>query len=102
MARYFRRFALTAALLTALTTAVTAGPAAATPVKVVDLGTLGGAASSAADINQAGVVAGWAETADGQRHAVRWDRRGTVTDLGTAGGREQRGLRGQRERPGRR
>lgn len=50
---------------------------------VVDLGTLpGGSGSAASDVNKAGVVVGTAVGADGLTHAVRWDRRGVITDLG--------------------
>jgi probable HAF family extracellular repeat protein len=51
-----------------------------------DLGTLGGAASSARDVNDAGVVVGEAGTggADDEVHAVVWDG-GFVADLGEPG-----------------
>jgi probable HAF family extracellular repeat protein len=48
---------------------------------MVDLGTLGGAHSSAWGINAAGQVVGAAQTATGESHAVIWYR-GTTTDLG--------------------
>ena len=48
-----------------------------------DLGTLGGANSSAAAISDTtGTVAGWAENAQGQKHAVIW-RDGAIIDLNT-------------------
>ena len=52
----------------------------------VELGTLGGASSSANDINRHGVVVGWANTPSGQRHAFRWTVQGGMTDLGTLPG----------------
>ncbi len=52
-----------------------------------DLGSLGGEESLANDINNAGQVAGGAQTAEGERHAALWDTHaGTLTDLGTLGG----------------
>jgi probable HAF family extracellular repeat protein len=59
------------------------GVAAATPsVAFVNLGTLpGGFTSQAHDVNEAGQVIGWSDAADGT-HVVRWDRHGTITDLG--------------------
>lgn len=60
---------------------------------VIDLGTLpGGGRSSAIRINDAGIVAGMVEvwvpgpTPRTETHAVRWDRAGAITDLGTMGG----------------
>jgi probable HAF family extracellular repeat protein len=47
-----------------------------------DLGTLGGASSEAAAVNSAGVVAGWAQDAQGARRAFIW-RQGVMTDLNT-------------------
>ena len=43
--------------------------------KMHDLGTLGGAASAAVDINDDGQVIGIADTADGHSHAFLWDGR---------------------------
>jgi probable HAF family extracellular repeat protein len=81
------RYRISTVLLAVLLAGANTSHAWAEPtVEVVDLGTLGGARSAAVDINEAGVSIGWAETADGTRHAVRWDRNGTVTDLGTVGG----------------
>jgi probable HAF family extracellular repeat protein len=51
----------------------------------VDLGTLGGEFSAAMYITHDGVVAGFAETAEGHQHAAVW-REGIITDLGTLGG----------------
>jgi probable HAF family extracellular repeat protein len=45
-----------------------------------DLGTLGGAESGANDISDSLIVVGYAETADGHTHAVKWDN-GVITDL---------------------
>lgn len=52
---------------------------------VTDLGTLGGAASRSAAINELGQVAGVSDTASGDEHAFLWQR-GRMTDLGTLGG----------------
>ena len=55
-----------------------------------DLGTLGGAASSARAVNDAGVVVGEAGTGgiDDEMHAVAWDGGGFVSDLGEPGARK--------------
>jgi len=53
--------------------------------KVTDLGTLGGATSTARGINAKGQVVGCADTASGHRHAFLYDN-GKMTDLGTLGG----------------
>jgi probable HAF family extracellular repeat protein len=66
-----------------------AGPAlaAARTFTAVDLGTLpGGTHSSAVAINSAAQVVGQSGTAGGENHAALWEN-GTVTDLGTLGGR---------------
>ncbi|HKG26805.1 MAG TPA: hypothetical protein VKB09_14240, partial [Thermomicrobiales bacterium] len=52
---------------------------------MIDLGTLGGATSRTAGINDADHVAGVADTADGKRHAFLW-KDGVMQDLGTLGG----------------
>jgi probable HAF family extracellular repeat protein len=49
--------------------------------QMTPLPTLGGAESSASDINAAGQIVGGAQTASGEWHAVVWQK-GTVTDLG--------------------
>src|SRR4051812_44264560 len=60
--------------------------AGAAPVyTVTDLGTLGGATSSAADVNESGDVVGSSRTASGQVHAFLWHA-GSMHDLGTLGG----------------
>ena len=51
----------------------------------VDLGTLGGASSYAADVNSGNTVVGWSETSAGATHAFRWSAAGMV-DLGTLPG----------------
>lgn len=56
---------------------------AAPEVELVNLGTLpGGFVSQAHDVNEAGQVIGSSDAADGHTHVVRWDRHGTITDLG--------------------
>jgi probable HAF family extracellular repeat protein len=50
-------------------------------VTATDLGTLGGANSSAADINNAGSIVGWAEDSSGLRRACLW-RYGGANNLG--------------------
>lgn len=45
------------------------------------LGTLGGSLSSALDINLAGKVVGWADTASGARHAFIWEAPHGMLDL---------------------
>jgi probable HAF family extracellular repeat protein len=68
------------------TAAPIAGRAQMTPTAVsatvVVLPTLGGTSTFAADINDAGEVVGWSNTADGNQHAFRW----------TAAGRPQEGV----------
>lgn len=55
-----------------------------------DLGLLpSGTASGADDVNDSGVVAGWATDADDNVHACTWED-GVVTDLGTLGGDSSR------------
>lgn len=57
-----------------------------TSVTRLDLGTLGGASSYAADINSGNIVVGWSETAAGATHAFRWTAAGGMVDLGTLPG----------------
>ena len=66
-----------------------------------DLGTLGGRASRAFDINPFGVIVGFAQNANGRERAVRWVN-GVIQSLGTLGGADQRGHRHQRRRAHRR
>jgi probable HAF family extracellular repeat protein len=63
-------------------------PAAANGTKgsMIDLGTLGGAASAALGINTSGQVVGQADTAGGQHHAFLWQSGTGMMDLGTLGG----------------
>ncbi|WIV53884.1 hypothetical protein [Amycolatopsis nalaikhensis] len=51
-----------------------------------DLGTLGGALSTADAVNDNGQITGFAELANGQVHAARWSADGRITDLGTLPG----------------
>ncbi len=53
---------------------------------LTDLGTLGGAESSAAAINNGDQVVGWALTPSGAGHAFLWNPGGSMQDLGTLGG----------------
>jgi len=52
----------------------------------VDLGTLGGVSSYAADINSGNTVVGWSETPAGATHAFRWSATEGMVDLGTLPG----------------
>jgi probable HAF family extracellular repeat protein len=52
---------------------------------VVDLGTFGGRESWAIDLNNDGLIVGWADMADSSRHAFVWDG-AEMIDLGTLGG----------------
>lgn len=47
---------------------------------LTDLGSLGGRETQGRDINDAGQVVGWSQTAAGQYHAFLWEN-GTMTDL---------------------
>ena len=75
-----------AGLLAVLVVTLAAAPAAtAASYRVVDLGTLGGATSAATDVNNRGIVVGWAKTASGTVHAFVY-RDGMMIDIGTLGG----------------
>lgn len=63
-----------------------AGAARSINVTRVDLGTLGGASSYAADINKGNTVVGWSETPAGATHAFRWSAAAGMVDLGTLPG----------------
>jgi len=52
----------------------------------VDLGTLGGRSSYAADINGTNTVVGWSETSTGATRAFRWSDALGMVDLGTLPG----------------
>jgi probable HAF family extracellular repeat protein len=59
--------------------------AQAPPFEVKDLGTLGGRFTQAVDINDAGLVTGYSEAADGQIRAFVYSN-GRMRDLGSLGG----------------
>jgi probable HAF family extracellular repeat protein len=85
--------AILAALIVACGSPAPSEPAAPTnllglpapPYQIVDLGTLGGTYSSAADVNTQNQVVGTSTTADGSNHAFLWQE-GVMIDLGTLGG----------------
>jgi probable HAF family extracellular repeat protein len=52
---------------------------------LTDLGSLGGAETQGRDINDAGQIVGWSQTANGQRHAFLWEN-GTMVDLAPLAG----------------
>lgn len=62
------------------------GATRSTNVTRVDLGTLGGASSYAADVNNSNTVVGWSETSSGTTHAFRWTTSEGMVDLGTLPG----------------
>jgi probable HAF family extracellular repeat protein len=49
---------------------------------VIEIPTLGGVNGAALDVNNHGVVVGWAEVPSGQAHGYRWDS-GAMLDLGS-------------------
>ena len=55
-----------------------------------NLGTLGGATSQARDINDQGVIVGWAELADGTTERAFVYQAGQMADIGTLGGTNSR------------
>jgi probable HAF family extracellular repeat protein len=63
---------------------------AASPARLFDLGTLGGAYSFAYGLNNTGLVTGYAALEDGRVHATVWDAQ-SAHDLGTLGGRNSYG-----------
>src|SRR5579871_818840 len=76
---------LTLAAIAALSALALPRPVAAqSAYSVTDLGTLGGPASSARGINDAGIIVGEADYTDGHSHAFQWQA-GVMTDLTTFG-----------------
>jgi probable HAF family extracellular repeat protein len=59
---------------------------------VRDLGTLGGARSTAVGINSAGQVVGWADNAAGLIRAFIWSASEGMRDLGTLGGQQSQAM----------
>jgi probable HAF family extracellular repeat protein len=53
---------------------------------MTDLGTFGGPASTAADVNDSGEVAGYSDLPSGAWHAFVWTPAGGMKDIGTLGG----------------
>ena len=53
---------------------------------VTDIGTLGGAESHAARINNRGQIVGYSNTMSGEQHAFLWEASTGMRDLGTLGG----------------
>ena len=96
MRRHLSRVALTITAVAALVASATAAVPAATPTEIataaaqgpnaIDLGTLGGTFSVAADVNARGQVAGESSTAGDEIHAFSWTETGGMVDLGTLGG----------------
>ena len=56
------------------------------PIVRLDLGTLGGLSSAAADVNNSGTIVGSSLTTTGETHAFRWTLLGGMVDLGTLPG----------------
>lgn len=52
---------------------------------LTDLGSLGGRQTQGRDINDAGQIVGWSQTADGGQHAFLW-KNGAMTDLSAVAG----------------
>lgn len=73
------------ALASACVFYVAAAGAALPAYQIKDLGTLGGTVTQASDINEAGQVTGYSETANGELHGFIYSR-GKLRDLGTLGG----------------
>ena len=61
-------------------------PAATSPFTRTDLGTLGGASSSAVVVNDVGQVVGYSATVSGDSHAFSSTKATGMIDLGTLGG----------------
>lgn len=81
------RSGTTAALLLLMSCVSAPSASAAGPRTAVDLGALPGGESSAAALNDYGVVVGTSTTAASTvLHAVRWNRSSRITDLGSVDG----------------
>ena len=88
MVNLLTRMFMCAALVSAavLTTAGSAFAAPPAGWSALDLGTLGGSASHAIAVNNAGVIVGDSDTATNETHAFSWTAAGGMHDLGTLPG----------------
>ena len=71
-------------------TDLTTGDPPVVPPRTMDLGSLGGGSRSAMDINDNGMVIGFADVEDVGDHAFRWTAEDGMIDLGTSGGLQSR------------
>lgn len=86
--RFLRSLIVCLAFVAALAEVVQPSAAQSPPYTITDLGTLGGAFSEAAGVNNSGQVAGESDVSGGIIHAFIWPdpATGTLHDLGTLGG----------------